>query len=219
MAADTILIAEDAPVDALVLRNILAHAGYHTLTANHGRHALEVLEAHPEISLVLADVGMPEMGGVELVTTMRERPEWRRLPVVFVSGAADAATVRAAVSVRPAGYILKPVTEPSRVLERIQGALADEMPVLDDEDVVRARTGMDGAAYRAACRELASWVRGELGDADEGAPRSAVPDPLALARSVGARRLARVLGDGDGPERPLERELRAVLNVLQAAGH
>lgn len=218
MAADTILIAEDVPVDALVLRNILAHAGYQTLTATHGRHALEVLEAHPEISLVLADVGMPEMGGVELVATMRERPEWRRLPVVFVSGAADAATVKAAVSVKPAGYILKPVTEPSRVLERIQGALADEVPVLEDEDAVRVRSGMDGAAYRAACRALAAWVRGELGEAEEGAPGT-IPDPLALARSVGARRLVQVLGEGDAPERPLGRELRAVLHVLQAAGY
>ena len=55
----TILIAEDAPIDAIVLRNILEHAGHRPLVVHDGQAALAALEAHPEISLLIADVHMP----------------------------------------------------------------------------------------------------------------------------------------------------------------
>jgi len=119
----TILIAEDAPIDAIVIRNIVEHAGYRAVVVNNGQEALHALAADRGIALVLADVMMPLMGGVELLRVMRETPEMKCIPVVFVSSAADAETVNGAVALGPAGYILKPVTQPSRVLERVERAL------------------------------------------------------------------------------------------------
>jgi CheY-like chemotaxis protein len=118
-----ILIAEDQPIDAIVIRNILEHAGHVARVVGNGRDALEALESDQEIAVVVADVRMPAMGGVELLRAMRERTAIAGIPVVFVSGAADAETVREAVGLGPAGYILKPVTEPSRVLDCVEQAL------------------------------------------------------------------------------------------------
>ena len=79
----TILVAEDTAVNAILLKNIIERAGHVALRAADGVEALELLEAHPEIELAAVDVHMPRMDGLELVRTMRERSEWKDLPVVL----------------------------------------------------------------------------------------------------------------------------------------
>jgi len=115
----TILIAEDSPVDALILRNIVERDGHEVVMVTNGAEALMQLKERPDIALVLADIRMPDLDGVGLMRAMREQPEWADIPVIVISGADDEATVKEALSLRPAGYILKPLNEPSRILERI----------------------------------------------------------------------------------------------------
>ncbi len=115
----TILIAEDSPVDALILRNIVERDGHEVVMVTNGAEALVQLKKRPDIALVLADIRMPDLDGVGLMRAMREQPEWADIPVIVVSGVDDEATVKEALSLRPAGYILKPLNEPSRILERI----------------------------------------------------------------------------------------------------
>jgi CheY-like chemotaxis protein len=214
MAINTILIVEDTPVDAIVLRNILEHAGYLALTAGNGVEALEAMDQHPEISLVMSDVGMPEMGGVELLRAIRENPIRSAMPVMFVSGAADAATVRAAVALKPFGYILKPLVEPSRVLSRVQGALKGSVPVIEDQDIARGRTGLPASEFRAAYEALAALLRGGPvnGDGAEGGEDGV----RRLAETVGAQRLRRAIEGGD--EDAVAREKVATLHVLDSLG-
>ena len=210
----TILIAEDAAVDAIILRNIVARAGYTPLVVADGSEALTTLEERPEVLLVLADVRMPGMNGVELLRAMREHPTLKEIPVVFVSGAADAKTVQEAVSLRPAGYVLKPLNEPSRVLDLVGQALKGIEPFI---------TGEEGdPRHRAERTGLAAALRALL-DAD--APGDAPPPSLEsvgeLAKASGAPRLATAIGTGrSGVDDPaLRRILRATLNVLEARGY
>ncbi len=90
----TILVVEDeAPVRAIVRRTLERH-GLQVLEARHGVDALLLWKRHRDvIRVVLTDVRMPEMGGQELATALRQdRPT---LPVVFVSGYADSELTRA----------------------------------------------------------------------------------------------------------------------------
>jgi len=75
----TILIAEDEPALRNFLQELLQTAGYQVLTASNGKEALEVADEHTQsIDLLLSDVVMPEMTGVELAKALRrKRPEIR----------------------------------------------------------------------------------------------------------------------------------------------
>ena len=82
--APIILVVDDEQVIRGLLRVVLQRHGYRVLEASNGAEALVIFDKHqPEISLLLTDVVMPEIGGVELARkVVMKRPE---LPVVFIS--------------------------------------------------------------------------------------------------------------------------------------
>ena len=120
-----ILIAEDSPVDSLVLRNVLTRDGYEPVLVENGKAALQALEADPDIALAIVDMRMPEMDGLELVREMRSRPELESTPVLFVTAAFDPASIRAALELKTVGYVLKPIREPSRILQLIHQSVGE----------------------------------------------------------------------------------------------
>lgn len=84
----TVLVVEDDPGVARLVRTALAREGYSVLEAGNGGAALRCIENHEgELRMVLTDVVMPVMGGPELVRRLRER--WPLLPALFMSGYTD----------------------------------------------------------------------------------------------------------------------------------
>ncbi len=82
---ETILVCEDEPAVRRLARRALGRQGYSVLEAGTGVEALEVLEALSEpVDLVISDVVMPEMGGFELVSRLRQ--QYPDLPVILMSG-------------------------------------------------------------------------------------------------------------------------------------
>lgn len=87
--APCILVAEDEPMVRRMTARSLRHAGFDVLEAADGRQALEILTS-PEgerIALVLSDIIMPNLGGIELVETMKRRG--LTTPLVLMTGYAD----------------------------------------------------------------------------------------------------------------------------------
>ncbi|MDR9402297.1 MAG: response regulator transcription factor [Halothece sp. Uz-M2-17] len=79
-----ILVAEDDPGIQLAVQDYLELLGYSVITAKNGDEALKQLENyHPH--LIVADIKMPKKDGFELIQTVRERPEFRLLPVIFLT--------------------------------------------------------------------------------------------------------------------------------------
>lgn len=85
---ETILIVEDDAGLSLTASRCLQRFGYVVLTAPGGAEALEVLDAEPDVDLVLSDVVMPGMGGRELQRQMQEGAH-ASVPIVFMSGYAS----------------------------------------------------------------------------------------------------------------------------------
>jgi len=83
----TILIAEDEPAIRALVSRTLSKAGYRVLDAGDGIEALERAAEAETISLLLTDLAMPRMGGVELRNRLREQHP--ALPVLFMSGFVD----------------------------------------------------------------------------------------------------------------------------------
>jgi DNA-binding response OmpR family regulator len=78
-----LLLVDSDPKTLRVLDVSLKKAGFEVLTATNGLEALAALEAAPD--LVISDTHMPEMDGFELCRRIKQRPEWAKLPFIFLS--------------------------------------------------------------------------------------------------------------------------------------
>jgi len=86
------------------------HATFDIHLAENGREALAQLQAHPDTDLVLLDVNMPEMGGIEFLKTVRAEPVFRDLPIVIQSTEAQPADISLAMDAGANAYLAKPFT-------------------------------------------------------------------------------------------------------------
>lgn len=85
----TVLLVEDDPATREVAKRLLERHGFDTILAADGRKAIELLEQqHARIRLVLSDVMMPGMNGIELAALIGKR--WPAMPVLLMSGYTDA---------------------------------------------------------------------------------------------------------------------------------
>jgi len=113
-----ILIVEDDRDLRFVIRMILERAGYDVAEAPHGVAALESIGIEPP-DLVIADLTMPVMSGIELVDQIRSNPATASIPIVLLSGR----QVDSATSERADAVVMKPF-EPEDLLARIDRTLA-----------------------------------------------------------------------------------------------
>ncbi len=113
-----VLLVEDAPFLRYAFGRLLRLQGFDVREANDGQDALACLaDFRPE--LVLTDLMMPVMGGIELIGKLRDRPETAMVPIVAIT--ADA-TTHAEAEARRAGavdFITKPIDLPE-LLQRLR---------------------------------------------------------------------------------------------------
>jgi PAS domain S-box-containing protein len=84
-AEEVVIVAEDEPMVRNIMARTLRDCGYTVLEANDGKEALQLVESRMgRVSLIVADVVMPDMGGRDLAARAAER--WPELPVLFTSG-------------------------------------------------------------------------------------------------------------------------------------
>ncbi len=118
---ETILVVEDEETVATLVSNVLEANGYTVLNAQDGLDALGVWELSDEpIDMVLTDVVMPNMGGVELIQELREGGFVPR--VLFMSGYTSLAPDRLARLGEEAALIEKPFS-PKQLIERVREVL------------------------------------------------------------------------------------------------
>ncbi|MCS7251944.1 MAG: response regulator [Anaerolineae bacterium] len=115
-----VLIVDDS-IDILqMISDILGTAGYAVRTAPSAERALQILGS-VAINLVITDLRMGGMGGMSLIRRLRE--SWPEIPVIAISGFADAATVIQAFREGAVDFLIKPFTA-GEVLEAVSRALA-----------------------------------------------------------------------------------------------
>jgi diguanylate cyclase (GGDEF)-like protein/PAS domain S-box-containing protein len=103
-----ILIVDDAADNLSVLRTMLMRQGYQTFVATSGDRALEIAQrVRPD--LVLLDVVMPGMDGLEACRRMKAHPATARIPVIFMSARGDTEDIVAGFDIGAADYIPKPL--------------------------------------------------------------------------------------------------------------
>ena len=102
LRAPLVLVVDDEPEATDLLREILEQHGCEVLAARDGAQALEIARELPHPDLVLLDLELPVMDGRAFLEAARSDPSLSGIPVVVVSGAPDAAAVRATDNVKKA---------------------------------------------------------------------------------------------------------------------
>ncbi len=117
MASTSVLVVEDDPVILKLLTVNFELEGYEVLSATQGAEALELARRRrPDV--VVSDIMMPVMSGLELVGELASDPDLASVPVVLLSAKAQAADIRAGLDAGAADYVTKPF-EPLDLITRV----------------------------------------------------------------------------------------------------
>lgn len=105
-----VLFAEDSAPDRLILNTIISKAGYHAIAAENGQEALDKFEEHkPDI--VLLDVRMPVLGGLEAAKILRSKHEDDLIPILFLTSLTDADALAECIEAGGNDFIPKPYNQ------------------------------------------------------------------------------------------------------------
>jgi len=119
-----VLVAEDNRINQVVTSRMLEKHGFHALVANNGREALQMLQWEP-VDLVLMDVQMPELDGLEATRRIREleKKTGAHLPILAMTANAMQGDRDECISAGMDGYLAKPV-ESKQLLRAIENLVA-----------------------------------------------------------------------------------------------
>jgi two-component system KDP operon response regulator KdpE len=153
-----VLVVDDEPPIRKLLRMGLGTQGYQTIDAPNAKTALELMEDRPD--LVILDLGLPDMQGLELLRQIRERRE--NVPIVVLSSRGDEVTKVEALDLGADDYVTKPfgmeeLLARMRVALRHQLQVQGERPIfkLDDlsVDLVRRIVKIRGKVVKLSPKE------------------------------------------------------------------
>lgn len=114
-----ILVVEDEEPMQLVLRDVLKVEGYDVLEAKNGIEGLELaLKEHPD--LILLDILMPKMDGLEMLKNLRADEWGRKVPVIVLTNLSDNEDIAKAVEEDVFEYFVKTDIRIDEVIERIR---------------------------------------------------------------------------------------------------
>jgi two-component system chemotaxis response regulator CheY len=117
-----VLIVDDSAAIRKILRRVLQQAEIPVaqfFEAGDGVEALESLKKQT-VQLILSDINMPNMDGLQLLSQLKSHPEWKNVPVVMITTEGSQSKVLEAVQLGAAGYVRKPFTA-EQIKEKLMG--------------------------------------------------------------------------------------------------
>jgi two-component system chemotaxis response regulator CheY len=119
-----VLVVDDSAAIRKILTRVLRQTGMAIQTiheAGDGQDALALMAQH-RIDLVLSDINMPKMDGLQLLASLKASPQWQNVPVVMITTEGGETKVAEAVRLGAAGYVRKPFTA-DQIKEKLVGLL------------------------------------------------------------------------------------------------
>lgn len=227
----SILIVEDDDINGIIIERMLRSAQYETVRVSSGSGALSALRSRADIDLIVADIMMPEMSGLELLCVIKKSVSIQDIPVIFCTASKDVSKVRLAGALGCCYYLLKPVQR-DLLLQKVSTALSKGKALLIPKAVIRAKFGLGEAAYQDLVRDFIALLEREIQvidfhqkHPDLPAPPSQFKQVAESARTLGAEQLeksvrALLASEKRGDFRPqgmqLVRDMQRLLEVLRA---
>ena len=119
-----VLIVDDSAAIRKILQRVLGQANVpisQVFEAGDGMEALSVLRSQ-RVGLILSDINMPNMDGLQFLSSVRAVEEWKSIPVVMITTEGSHARVMEAVQLGASGYVRKPFT-PDQIKEKLAGLI------------------------------------------------------------------------------------------------
>jgi two-component system chemotaxis response regulator CheY len=119
-----VLIVDDSAAIRKILVRVLSQTDLpikQVHEASDGSEALKIVAAN-DVSLILSDINMPNVDGLELLTQLRDSPKWKDLSVVMITTEGSQAKVMEAVQLGAKGYVRKPFTA-EQIKEKVLACL------------------------------------------------------------------------------------------------
>ena len=163
-AAARILLVEDDASLREAIGDALVFAGYEVMPAIHGKEALAVLHGDRKIDLVLSDVEMPELGGIQLLTELKTK--WPEIPVVLMTAYAEVSQAVDAIQHGAADYLVKPFEADVLIglMDRMTRRFEAQPGVIAEDSRTQALVDM---AHKVALSDATVMISGESGSGKE----------------------------------------------------
>lgn len=103
-----VMVVDDEPDILFTVGQVLEAVGYEVIKAKDGQECFSKLDSLPEKpDLVLLDIMMPEISGWDVAAKIKEKPEWKEIPIVFLTAKGDIMSVGMG-NLASVDYIVKP---------------------------------------------------------------------------------------------------------------
>jgi two-component system alkaline phosphatase synthesis response regulator PhoP len=129
-----VLVADDEPHIGRIIKMKLEQGPFRVTLAYDGREALEVLEREPDIGLVLLDLMMPHLTGLDVLAAMRGDARWKTLPCIILTAAGQEQQHQRALELGASEFLTKPFSPKKLYLRAVELAgLAAQDAGIDTE--------------------------------------------------------------------------------------
>jgi len=112
------LVVDDSASMRQLITFAMQDAGYEVLLAENGKNALDKLSS-TKVDMVITDLNMPDMDGIELITHLRGMPDYKFVPIVMLTTEAQEEKKRQGKAAGASGWIVKPFT-PEQLLNVVR---------------------------------------------------------------------------------------------------
>jgi two-component system, chemotaxis family, chemotaxis protein CheY len=119
-----VLIVDDSAAIRKILQRVLRQTDIpigEVFEAGDGVEALKTLSVH-HVNLILSDINMPNMDGLQLLAQLKQNDKWKSVPIVMVTTEGGQGKVLEAVQLGAAGYVRKPFTA-EQIKEKLSGLI------------------------------------------------------------------------------------------------
>jgi two-component system chemotaxis response regulator CheY len=106
----TVLVVDDSVTMVMSLKTTLVMSGFQVETANNGQVALDKLKSGIKPNLILTDINMPVMGGMDLIRNVRALPGLRFIPILTLTTEGEASKRDEGKRAGATGWLVKPVS-------------------------------------------------------------------------------------------------------------
>jgi CheY-like chemotaxis protein len=123
-AMSTVMIVDDADLARATLGRLLEREGYRTVQARNGREALGRLRKQREPDLIVLDLNMPDIDGLELLEILHDHPRWQSIPVIMLTAVSDTHSVHRAEQLGAKRYLVKATFSIREMLNQVRRYIA-----------------------------------------------------------------------------------------------
>jgi two-component system chemotaxis response regulator CheY len=106
----TILLVDDSATILLSISNILSKAGYAVEKAPNANEGLNKFKAGTKVDLLITDLNMPGMNGIEFIKEVRKLPNYKFMPILFLTTESQQSKKMEAKAAGASGWLVKPAT-------------------------------------------------------------------------------------------------------------